>query len=115
MQSHDSIDLDRDESQNSVRASFQKQKDNVGAAQKKPPPPRKLLQEDDEDILESEGFDDDDDDPPQVEMVGGPSKPVKPAEKEVAGYASFDDEEMDGESQHVIHQLPVNNGFGFLK
>jgi len=48
-------------------------------------------------------------------MVGGPSKPVKPAEKEVAGYASFDDEEMDGESQHVIHQLPVNNGFGFLK
>ncbi len=75
MQSNDSVDLDRDDLQESARGSYQKPKENVGVAQKRPPPPRKLLQEDDEDILESEGFDDDDD-PPHEEMIGGPTKPA---------------------------------------
>ena len=47
-------------------------------------------------------------------MIGGPIKPQQQAAQNGVGYASFDDEDMDGESQHVVHQLPVSNA-GFLK
>ena len=40
-------------------------------------------------------------------MIGGPDK----NKKQDVGYDSFNDDEGEGESQHVVHSLPVNNGF----
>jgi hypothetical protein len=42
-------------------------------------------------------------------MIGGPTPTNNNRNQpSILGYATFEDEEGDGESQHVVHQLPVN-------
>jgi len=36
-------------------------------------------------------------------MIGGPAKPAQKVVQEGLGYATFEDDEMEGESQHVVH------------
>ena len=36
-------------------------------------------------------------------MIGGSNKPAQNVDQEGVGYGTFDDEEMDGESKHIVH------------